>query len=105
VSAVVGAAVPAAVCRWGLCCRLSWCGEVSLGGILIISSSPPSRGQASCSGLHGRVTHANSATGLGKLLGTILESFGLYCIALFTVPFIFPFGKDVTRVNPTAFPG
>jgi len=40
VSAVVGAAVPAAVCRWGLrpSCP-AWCGEVSLGGIQ--SSSPP----------------------------------------------------------------
>jgi len=37
-------------------------------------SSPPSRGQASCSALHGSVTHADSATGLEKLLGTILES-------------------------------
>jgi len=31
--------------------------------------------QASCSALHGRVTHANSATGLGKLLGSILEAY------------------------------
>jgi len=35
-------------------------------------SSPPSRGQASLSGLDGRVTHANSATKLEKLLGTVL---------------------------------
>jgi len=41
-------------------------------------SSLPSRGQASCSVLYGRVTHANSTTGLGKLLGTILESIDLY---------------------------
>jgi len=33
--------------------------------ITLSHSSPPSRGQASCSALHGRVTHANSATGLG----------------------------------------
>jgi len=33
VSAVVGAAVPAAVCRQGLVPLLSGCGEVSLGGI------------------------------------------------------------------------
>jgi len=37
-------------------------------------SSPPPRGQASCNLLHGRVTRANSASGLGKLLGTVLES-------------------------------
>jgi len=36
VSVVVGAAVPAAVCRWGLCPALSWCEEVSFGGVLII---------------------------------------------------------------------
>jgi len=30
VSVVVGAAVPAAVCRWGAVPALSWCGEVSL---------------------------------------------------------------------------
>ena len=35
---VVGAAVPVAVCRWGLCSRCPVVGEVSLGGILIISS-------------------------------------------------------------------
>jgi len=33
---VVGAAVPAAVCRWGLCPCCPGVGEVSLGGILII---------------------------------------------------------------------
>ena len=36
VSAVVGASVPAAVCQLGAVPALSWCGEVSLGGILII---------------------------------------------------------------------
>ena len=35
--------------------------------------------KASCSALHGRVTHANSATGWGKLLGTILESICPLC--------------------------
>jgi len=35
-------------------------------------SSPPFRGQASCNSLHGSVTYSNSATGLGKLPGTIL---------------------------------
>jgi len=34
------------------------------------TAAHPSRSQA-CSALHGRVPHANSATGLGKLLGTI----------------------------------
>jgi len=29
-------AVPAAVCRWGAMPALSWCGEVSFGGIHII---------------------------------------------------------------------
>jgi len=43
-------------------------------------SSPPSRGQASCSALHGRVTHANSATGVRKLLGTVLESIANECL-------------------------
>jgi len=33
VSAVVGAAVPVAVCRLGAVSVLSWCGEVSRGGI------------------------------------------------------------------------
>jgi len=41
--------------------------------------TPPPRGRASCSALHGRVTHANSATGLGKLLGTILEPIAGHC--------------------------
>ena len=36
VGAAVPAAVPAAVCRMGALPALSWCGEVSLGGILII---------------------------------------------------------------------
>jgi len=35
-------------------------------------------GQASCIALHGRVTHTNSATGLGKPLRTIRECMGKY---------------------------
>jgi len=40
-------------------------------------NSPPSRGQASCSSLYGSVTHSNSATGWGKLPGTILKYIAL----------------------------
>jgi len=47
-STVVGAAVPAAVCRWWLCPALSWCGEVSLGGN---QSSPSSHAVALTLGL------------------------------------------------------
>jgi len=42
-------------------------------GLTLPHSSPPSLSQASYCALHGRITHANSATGLGKLLGTILR--------------------------------